>query len=51
MDPSVESTLETDLPPKVQRDHPAWAVLVGFVLAYSEIVLRLLMGKDLVDAL
>ena len=51
MDPSVGSTLGTDLPSKVQRVHPAWAVLVGFVLAYSEIVLRLLMGKDLVDAI
>ena len=51
MNPSVDSVLETDLPPKVQRFHPAWMIPVGFVLAYSEVVLRLLVGKDIVDAI
>ena len=50
MEPSTEVTGAQEDPPVKRSLNPAWAIPVGFLLAFSETILRLLAGKGLVDS-
>ena len=50
VEPSTEVTGAQEDPPVKRSLNPAWAIPVGFLLAFSETILRLLAGKGLVDS-
>lgn len=51
MEPSSLVDDDEEVTSSKRSIHPAWAIPIGFVLSFSEMIIRLLAGKGLVDSI